>query len=139
VSELELSRKHSEFMEQFLRFIAMRELRYPTCSTCGRILSFSERLCVQHPRGAIEWHLASGRGSLRAVVEYRLQYVASMPAPYVVAVVELKEGPRLVGTVTRPSLNAIAAGQAVQAEFDAANRLIFVADPDQGNRGNFET
>jgi hypothetical protein len=53
-------------------------------------------------------------------VVYRRTYHAGMPAPYVVALVELEEGPRLVSNLVGCEPEAVAVDMAVELRFESA-------------------
>ncbi|WP_312307176.1 OB-fold domain-containing protein [Pulveribacter sp.] len=78
-------------------------LRYQHCSACGRAQTLARYAC-QHcgARGTLHWRDAAGTGGVHAVTE-----VARAPsdafralAPYTLAIVQLDEGPRLMGHAT---------------------------------------
>ena len=138
MNDLSLSRRHGGFADEFYRFLATRELRYPTCSRCGKALAYNERLCVRHPRAAISWHQASGQGHVHAMVDYQISYAIAIAAPYRVAVIELAEGPRLTSTVIG-AMSPVKINSAVHAVFDENNRLVFEFETDQVNGGSSKT
>ncbi len=125
-----MDRPHSSFGESFAGFIARGELRYARCPACAGVLSFAERVCSRHPRGALEWLPASGRATLHSYARYRIGYAQSHPPPYIVAVIELEEGPRLVSTVIGTRDHDPAIGCALTAAFEPSGRLIFATQSD---------
>lgn len=76
-------------------FLARGELRYPRCRECGEVLAYAARSCRSGHR-AIDWHVASGKATLRAVTTYRQAYSDAFPPPYSVGELELDEGPSIV-------------------------------------------
>ena len=75
-------------------------LRYQHCTVCGGAQTLARYAC-QHcgERGALHWRDAAGAATVRAVTE-----VARAPsdefralAPYTLVLVQLDEGPRLMG------------------------------------------
>lgn len=121
-----LDHRHSAFLDTFLTYHEKRELRLARCGTCHEILPYSQRLCQAHPTSELEWVKASGRARLHAFTEYRISYAPAHPVPYVVAMVELEEGPRLVSTIVSESGHELQAGAELKADFDDDDRLIFV-------------
>jgi uncharacterized OB-fold protein len=73
------------------------ELCLQRCRTCGRHV-FYPRVACPHCFGRdLEWQRVSGRGTLHTfTVVHRGQREFPLPTPYVIAVVELDEGPRLM-------------------------------------------
>ena len=68
------------------------------CNDCGRFHSYPRPFCPHCWSDAVEWHEACGRGR---VYTYSTVYVNDLPpfgpeAPYVAAIVELEEGPRVM-------------------------------------------
>lgn len=108
----------------FLRFIALRELRYMRDPQGSRPLGYGH---AQDGDARVQWVRASGRATLVSFTIYHHTYTAGFPAPYNVAWVELEEGPRLVATVTGLPLDALAVGMRLQAAFEASGRLVFEA------------
>lgn len=82
---------------EFYAFLARGELRLQRCSACGAFRHPPRHRCAQCGSLDATWQPVSGRGRLFSwTVTHRPVDPAFTP-PYVVAVVELEEGPRLVG------------------------------------------
>lgn len=73
------------------------ELRLMKCSQCGVTRLPSRRHCDECLSDELEWITASGKGILRTfgVMHQRYHPGFAEELPYVVAIVELEEGPRL--------------------------------------------
>jgi uncharacterized OB-fold protein len=73
-----------------------RELWLPVCVDTGRHF-FPPRLFSPFTGGAVDWRPASGRAKLASyVIVHRAAPGFEPDAPYVVALAELEEGPRMV-------------------------------------------
>lgn len=77
------------------------ELWIQRCQACGTHLFYPRRLCTTCGSADLDWVEASGRGS---VFTYTIARRATHPAfadrvPYVIAVVELEEGPKLTTNI----------------------------------------
>lgn len=77
------------------------ELWLPFCLACDSFFFYPRPFCPSCFSWGIEWRRASGRG---VVYSYAIQYRAFHPGwsqevPYVTALVELEEGPRLFTTL----------------------------------------
>ena len=72
------------------------ELRLPFCTQCQLFFFYPRVFCPRCLSWAIEWRQASGRGKLYTfAIQYRPQAPGFKP-PYVTAIVELEEGPRML-------------------------------------------
>ncbi len=72
------------------------ELWLPYCTDCDQPFFYPRFFCPRCFGWKIEWRQASGRGT---VYTYAIQHRAQMPGfepPYVTAIVQLDEGPRLM-------------------------------------------
>lgn len=71
------------------------------CAACGRWVFYPRALCPHCWADALEWKAASGRGRIRSftVVHKPGHPSWRVAAPYVVAVVELDEGPRMLSAL----------------------------------------
>jgi uncharacterized OB-fold protein len=75
------------------------EVRYQACSACGAAQTLARYACRACGSSRLEWRTARGAGRVHAVTtvarapseEYRAL------APYTLAIVELDEGPKLMG------------------------------------------
>jgi len=98
------------------------ELRLPYCRACERFFFYPRPFCPRCFGWEIEWRRCSGRGRLYS---YAIQYRPQAPGfqddvPYITAIVELEEGPRLmtnlVGIEPDPAL--IRCDMPVEVVFD---------------------
>lgn len=81
-------------------------LAYQRCS-CGHKWLPARRECPSCLKTGAEWVSASGRGRIVSWVVYRTAYHDAFKTrlPYVVAIVELEEGPRLISNYIGPREN----------------------------------
>jgi len=76
------------------------ELRIQRCRACGKAYFFPRPFCPHCSSDDVEWFTASGRGRLYSyVINHRPPPHFKDYAPYVIAVVELEEGPRLMTNI----------------------------------------
>jgi hypothetical protein len=80
---------------------ALHELRYQRCHDCGRVQPLPRSLCLHCHGSALEWAHASGRGR---ILSFTVVHRAPTPAwredvPYVIAIIDLDEGFRLMVNV----------------------------------------
>jgi len=79
----------------------VHELRFQKCKDCGHIRWPAATICPMcHSRDA-QWIVASGKGKVYTFVVYHVAYHPGFKdeIPYVVAVVELEEGPHLLTNI----------------------------------------
>jgi len=112
------------FDEEFFSFIAQKELRIPMDSTTHEALGLHTRSWRMDPDKTVRWVPASGTGTIVSYVIFHRQYAADFPLPHIVALVELTEGPQLLGRIGGLSTEQVSAGLAVTACFDEKG-LIF--------------
>jgi hypothetical protein len=80
-------------------------------------------------RGAVEWVEASGRGTVYSYTVIRQQYARPFRdwVPYVVALVDLEEGPRVMTNIVGCEPDAVRVGMAVRATFEAVSEEAGIA------------
>jgi hypothetical protein len=84
---------------EFYAFLARGELRLQHCTACGTWRHPPRLRCAQCGSHAVSWEPASGCGRVYSwTVTHRAVDPAFTP-PYAILVVELDEGPRLVGNL----------------------------------------
>jgi uncharacterized OB-fold protein len=74
-------------------------LEVPACADCGHCFLPAGPCCPRCWSTRLDPRELSGRGRVFSFAVYRRTYHAGMPAPYVVALVELDEGPRLISNI----------------------------------------
>ena len=86
----------------FVEGLQKGEIRYQACSTCGAAQTLARYACRACGSKELQWRVARGTGRV-----YSVTTVARAPsdefrplAPYALAIVELDEGPRLMGHAT---------------------------------------
>ena len=95
-------------------------LTYQRCGTCAHAQLYPRQLCTQCWGEDLRWDTASGLGT---VWTYTIVHKPGHPAwlpetPYVVAIVELTEGPRLVANILGCPPGEVHIGQSVVATFE---------------------
>lgn len=77
-----------------------RELRIQFCLDCAQYYFYPRPFCPQCFSENVEWRVVSGEGTLRTyVINHRPPPGYAGPAPYVIAIVELAEGPHLMTNI----------------------------------------
>jgi uncharacterized OB-fold protein len=86
--------------EEFWAGARRGELRIQRCNACGKAYFFPRPFCPHCSSKDVAWFTASGRGKLYSyVINHRPAYGFQDYAPYVIAVVQLDEGPRMMTNI----------------------------------------
>lgn len=102
--------------QPFFAAAAVGELIYQRCPQCDHAQHYPRMICTAC--GATpEWHHAAGTGTMYSFTVIRQNGVAPFKSelPYVLAMVELPEGVRMMGTLTGCDPEAVQIGMAVEA------------------------
>ena len=97
-----------------------KQLKIMRCRDCGKHFFYPRALCPSCHSAAVEWTPASGRGTIYTfTIARRPAGPAFKPVvPYVVALVELEEGPRLMTNIVTADVEKVRIGQKVAAVFE---------------------
>lgn len=90
----------------------------PRCRACGRTHHHPRGLCPHCWSTDLEWVAAAGTGE---VVTFSVVHQPPSPAfavPYVLAVIELAEGPRMMANVVDVTPSAVTVGMPVEVTFE---------------------
>ena len=100
-----------------------RRLSIQRCASCERYIFYPRPLCPYCGSTELIWTDVSGRG---VVYSYTIARRPTMRAfaedvPYVIAIVELAEGPHMTTHIVDCEPEAVAIGMPVEATFEDAN------------------
>jgi uncharacterized OB-fold protein len=89
------------------------------CVGCAAVVWYPRTFCPQCAQERLEWFEASGRGTVYSFTIVRRGATGpySDAAPYVLAYVELEEGPRLLTNIVDCDVETIRIGDEVRAVF----------------------
>ena len=101
--------------EPFWVSAAEHVLRLQRCTSCARAVFYPRQRCPYCWSDALVWQEASGRG---VVASYTVAHRPGHPAfaedaPYVIALVDLEEGPRMLSNVVGCEVTDVRIGLAV--------------------------
>ncbi len=110
----------SETTRPFWEGLAAGELRLQRCSDCGRYVYYPRSLCPHCMCQDLVWVKASGRGRLYTytIVRRAMNPAFQEDVPYVFAIVELEEGPRMTTNIVNCALEALRVDMPVKAFYD---------------------
>ncbi len=96
------------------------ELHIQRCGSCGAYVFYPREVCAECLSSDLTWIKVSGRGT---VYSYTIAQAPTHPAfaedvPYIVAIVELTEGPHITTNITGCKPDAVRIGMPVIATFD---------------------
>jgi uncharacterized protein len=104
-------------------------LEVPVCDACGHHIWYPRSWCPVCQHDAVTWRALTGRGVVYArTILHKAMGPWGDSAPFVVAYVDLEEGPRVLTNVVTDDPEAVAIGTAVEAVF------VPVGDPGDGSR-----
>ena len=77
------------------------KLMLPRCEECGHVFFYPRILCPRCHSRRIGWMQASGRGTLHSfeIAYQAFQKAWKIKPPYVLAMVQLDEGPRMMSNI----------------------------------------
>ena len=90
------------------------------CKSCGKHQFYPRGVCSHCLSSDLEWHEASGKG---AVYSFSVNHRAPHPGfadeiPFVLAIVELEEGPRMMTNIVECNPDSVKIGMAVEVTFE---------------------
>lgn len=108
-------------------------LMLQACPDCGATIFYPRSVCPECLSNGLQWVEADGRGTLHTFTVQHRAAPGFDDAPYIVAIVELREGVRMMSRLMAPP-EAARIGMPVRAEFagiaDDVVVPVFVPDDD---------
>ncbi len=93
-------------------------LELPRCRSCGALHYYPRGACPRCLSGDLVWERVRGTGRVHTfTIVHRGQKGFPVPTPYVLAVVELDEGPRMMTTLVDVDPAAVKIGMPVEVTF----------------------
>jgi uncharacterized OB-fold protein len=125
----------SEMNRLYFEGCAKGELRVRHCTRCGAHFRFAHLWCPYCWSGELDFAIASGRGKVtNFCVVHQAPYPAFQDAvPYVLALIELEEGVRMLSNVIDCAPEAVSIGLPVRVTFQQRGSVslpMFVPDRD---------
>lgn len=94
-------------------------IRLPHCGSCDALVWYPRPSCPGCGNAELEWRELSGRGTVYSYsIARRTPGSWGKVVPYVLAYVELDEGPRVMTNIVAADLDTLECGQPVTAIFD---------------------
>ena len=110
----------NEVSQPFWDAAKRHELQIQHCNSCGTHIFYPREACSQCLSPDLIWIPVSGKGTLYS---YTIAQAPTHPAfaedvPYVIAIVELEEGPRITTNLVGCSPDHVTIGMPVMASFE---------------------
>jgi uncharacterized protein len=103
---------------EFWAATAAGRLLLKRCLDCASVIWYPRVICPDCSSLRTEWFAASGSGRIYSyTVNYRGEGAYQDSAPFVLAYVELEEGPRIMTNITGAEATALAVGLPVEVVF----------------------
>ena len=94
------------------------KLLLPRCDDCGTVIWYPKLLCPSCHGTNVSWFEASGRGTVYTyTISHRAPGAYRDAVPYVIAYVELDEGPRVMTNIVDCEPDSVSVGQRVEVVF----------------------
>ncbi len=99
--------------------------KYQQCANCGTVVWYPRAHCTGCTNSALEWKTSAGEGTIYTFSIVRQSYHPFFrgQVPYVVAYVDLDEGPRFLTNVVGVDADAVSIGQRVRLEWEPHEKL----------------
>ena len=110
--------------QPFWDAVKRHELMLPKCKACGQLHYFPRPFCPHCFSWDLEWVRCSGKGKLYSfLINHRPAPGFEEETPYVIAVVELDEGPRMLSNLIdiEPTPEAVQVDMPVEILFQDVN------------------
>lgn len=114
-----------------------RQLRVQRCLDCDRFVFYPRALCPHCHSDRLEWAACSGRGTIYSYTVARRPAGPAFAAdvPYVVVLVDLDEGVRMLSNLVTGDVESVRIGARVVVRFedvaDGVTLPMFELDPDR--------
>ena len=99
--------------------LAQGELRIQRCKVCSKAVFYPRSICPHCHADSLSWIVASGKGT---IYSYTVVHQAFGPfaedAPFVIAIVELEEGARMMSRIVDATRESVVVGAAVKVTFE---------------------
>ncbi len=95
------------------------ELRMQRCDRCEQFQFYPRIVCSHCGAGELTWQAVSGRGRVASFTVVRRGISPAYPAPYVVALIDLAEGVRMMSNLVDCDPDQVKVGAAVDVRFES--------------------
>lgn len=102
-----------------------QEFRYQQCDNCEKIIFYPRRTCTGCTKSQLVWKVSKGLGKIYTFSIIRLSYhpFFKQKLPYVVAWIDLNEGPRILSNIVGCDAKDVKIGAEVKLEWEVHEDL----------------
>lgn len=108
----------TEISRPYWEACARHELLLQWCHECGKPQFYPRNACVHCGGTVLEWRRASGRATVYSFTVVHRAPDEVLPVPYVVALVQLEEGVRMMTNVVGCEPDRVAVGMPLEVTFE---------------------
>ena len=94
------------------------ELRLQRCGSCGEYQFYPRIICSHCSSSELSWEVVSGLGKVASFSVVQRAISPAYIAPYVVALIDLDEGPRMMSSIVGCEPEDVSVGAAVRVTFE---------------------
>lgn len=112
--------------KEYWEGLKRHELRIQRCSDCSQFYFFPRPFCPNCQSQNVEWQTVSGKGKLHSYVIAHRGHPA-FDAPYVIAMVQLDEGPKMMTNIVGvddPTGDSLPADAPVEIVYEDVNENV---------------
>ena len=95
------------------------ELQLQHCDDCQHVLFYPRTHCDACQGASLSWRPASGKGVIATYTVVRRGVSVDFPAPYIIALIDLAEGPRMMSQIIDAEPEALSSGLPVMIDFES--------------------
>ncbi len=110
---------NSALDKEFQAGCEQRELRLQQCSSCRSIQFYPRIMCASCGDENLVWKTAAGTGTVASFTTVRQAIDPKFKdlLPYVVGLIDLQEGPRMMAAIVDADMDSLQVGDAVTLDF----------------------
>src|SRR5258708_18120322 len=99
--------------------LAQGELRIQRCNSCSKAVFYPRSICTHCHADQLSWIVASGKGTIYSyTVAHQAFGSFAADVPFVVAIVELEEGARMISRIVDAPRERVKVGTVVRVTFE---------------------
>lgn len=116
----------TQVSEPFWDAASRGEFALQRCDACVQWFFYPRTHCPHCWSDRVSWHQASGQGVVKSfsVIHRPGHFAWGGVAPYVIALIELAEGPTMLSQLTGPGLEDVAVGRDVAVFYVPVGRFV---------------
>lgn len=120
----------------YLDGLRVGELRIQQCASCGEYRFPPSRFCPRCLSPEWAWTAVSGRATLWSWIRMHKRYINGFEPPYVVCLVQLDEGPRMIAGIPADASDRLDCDKPMQACFEKDGDQVRVLFRPRGEPGS---